>query len=538
MGEPSQVDGGYLEHRACLVAVAAILVRSWPARGARHEAALTVGGFLARVGLSKDEIGLLVEAVARAAGDSEARDRIRAAKDNAEHHGKSGRGFGFPALVKLVGDKAAHRIAHWLGYRDGQTVGETAAVNVPTPPPWPELPEQALHGLAGDVVRSLAPQTESDPVALLMQFLISFGNAIGRGPYYQVEADKHFTNLFAILVGQSSKSRKGTSAGRIRAIMEIADQDWAARCCQGGMSSGEGIIWCIRDPIWRLKKGERELEDPGVEDKRLLLDEREFYQALAVMRRDGNILSRVVRDAWDCRPRIASLTKHSPACATNPMISISGHITEDELTRELDRVGMANGYANRFLFACVRRARMLPHGGKLDREIVEQLGARTGRVLHAARRISAVTMTTATASAWERVYPALSEGQPGLLGAIIGRAEAQTIRLAVLYALLDGRDQIDLVHLEAAISVWEYCESSAKRIFGDLVGDPVADDILRALRKAGPNGMARTELHNLFGRHRGGASIGAALGTLLGSGKVRCERRKGAGRTSEIWIAC
>ena len=536
MGEPSQVDGRYLEHRACLVAVAAMLVRSWPAQGSRHEAALTVGGFLARAGLTKDEIALVVEAVARAAGDSEAKDRVRAAKDNAEHHEKTGHGFGLPALVKLTGDKAAHRIADWLGYHE--PVICDGSLDVPREPPWPELPEQALHGLAGDVVRSLAPQTESDPVALLLQFLVSFGNAVGRGPYYQVEADKHFTNLFAIFVGQSSKSRKGTSAGRIRAIMEIADQEWAARCCQGGMSSGEGIIWCIRDPIWKLKKGERELEDPGVEDKRLLLDEREFYQALAVMRRDGNILSRVVRDAWDCRPRIASLTKHSPACTTDPMISISGHITEDELTRELDRVGMANGYANRFLFACVRRARILPHGGKLDGQIVEQLGARIGRALHAARRISAVTMSAATASAWERVYPALSEGQPGLLGAIIGRAEAQTIRLAVLYALLDGRDQIDLVHLEAAISVWEYCESSAKRIFGDLVGDPVADDILRALRKAGLDGMARTELHSLFGRHRAGASIGAALGTLLGSGKIRCERRKGAGRPSEIWIAC
>jgi hypothetical protein len=363
MGEPSQVDGNFLEHRVRLVAVATMLVRSWPGRGARHDAALTVGGFLARAGLTKDEIALVVEAVARAAGDSEARDRVRAATDNAEHHEKSGHGFGLPALVKLIGERAAHRIADWLGYCDSQPVSEIAAVNVPTSLPWPELPEQALHGLAGDIVRSLAPQTESDPVALLLQFLVSFGNAIGRGPYYQVEADKHFTNLFAILVGQSSKSRKGTSAGRIRAIMEIADQDWAARCCQGGMSSGEGVIWCIRDPIWKLKKGKRELDDPGVEDKRLLLDEREFYQALAVMRRDGNILSRVVRDAWDCRPRIASLTKNSPACATNPMISISGHITEDELTRELDRVGMANGYANRFLFACVRRARILPHGG-------------------------------------------------------------------------------------------------------------------------------------------------------------------------------
>jgi Protein of unknown function (DUF3987) len=499
---------------------------------------LTLGGFFARACLSQTEIALVVEAIARAAGDPELRDRIRVAKDNAEYHVKTGQGSGFPKLVDLIGYKAAHRIADWLGYHDRQEVRDDPPIKLPEPPPWPQLPEQALHGLAGDVVRLLAPQTESDPVALLLQFLISFGNAVGRGPHYKVEADRHFTNLFAVFVGQSSKSRKGTSAGRIREIMKIADQEWATHRCQGGMSSGEGVIWAIRDPIYKYKKGKRELEDIGIQDKRLLLDEREFFSALAVMKREGNILSRVIRDAWDGRDHLATLTKHSPACATEPMISISAHITEHELVRSLDHTSMANGYANRFLFVAVRRARVLPHGGNIDEAAVQKLGVATGRGLHVARRISRITMTAPAARAWEKVYPALAEGQPGLLGAIIGRAEAQTIRLAMLYALLDGRDQIDLVHLEAGISIWEYCESSAKRNFGDLVGDPVADDILRALRTAGPEGMARTEFHNLFGRHRAGASIGAALGNLLGAGKVRCERRKGAGRTTEIWIAC
>src|SRR5262245_29780719 len=84
--------------------------------------------------------------------------------------------------------------------------------------PWPTLGTAAFHGLAGDVVGTILPHTESDPVALLLQYLTSFGNALGRGPYYQVEADRHFANLFAILVGQSAKSRKGTSANRIRQI--------------------------------------------------------------------------------------------------------------------------------------------------------------------------------------------------------------------------------------------------------------------------------------------------------------------------------
>jgi hypothetical protein len=39
---------------------------------------------------------------------------------------------------------------------------------------------------------------------------------------------------------KTSKSRKGTSAGRIRAIFKVADPDWARERILGGMSSGEG----------------------------------------------------------------------------------------------------------------------------------------------------------------------------------------------------------------------------------------------------------------------------------------------------------
>ena len=66
---------------------------------------------------------------------------------------------------------------------------------------WPALGAAAYHGLAGEVVNTLLPQTEADPVALLLQYLAYFGNAVGRGPHYQVENDKHFANLFAAAGG-------------------------------------------------------------------------------------------------------------------------------------------------------------------------------------------------------------------------------------------------------------------------------------------------------------------------------------------------
>jgi len=399
------------------------------------------------------------------------------------------------------------------------------------------LEPAAYHGLAGEVVARILPHTESCEAALLLQYHTYFGNAIGRGPYYLVEQTKHFTNLFDVLVGQSSKSRKGTSAERIRAVLNIAEPDWARERIVGGMSSGEGLIYDVRDEVYGMKNGKQELIDEGIDDKRLLLDEREFFQALTVLKREGNTLSRVVRDAWDCREHIGSLTKRDRTKATKPHISITGHITVDELRQSLDHTSMANGYANRYLFVLVHRSKLLPHGSPQDAAITGLLGEKTREAIAAARGIGRVTMTEAAARHWSNIYIALSKGAPGLLGAITNRAEAQTIRLALIYALLDRANQIDVVHLEAALAVWRYCEASARHIFGDTVGDPTADAILRALRSAGKNGMSRTDISNLFSRNATASKIAAALSTLLQMGLARCASKPSrGGRPIEMWF--
>jgi hypothetical protein len=270
-----------------------------------------------------------------------------------------------------------------------------------------------------------------------------------------------------------------------------------------------------------------------------MIVEPEFAATLAVMQRPGNTVSHLIRQAWDGN-KLNSLTKNDPACATDPHISIVGHVTDEDLRANLDSTSMANGYANRFLFARVRRVRDLPHGGSLDDKTVLKLGESTKAALDRARTVGRVCMTPEAACHWERVYHSLSEGQPGLLGAVIGRAEAQTVRLALLYALLDETPVsspnslnshtagvfIKIEHLRAALAVWEYCETSARQIFGDLCGNPIADAILRSLRQAGVAGMTRRKIsEELFQRHRSSEQIQFALDLLTESGKARSEKR-------------
>ena len=187
---------------------------------------------------------------------------------------------------------------------------------------------------------------------------------------------------------------------------------------------------------------------------------------------------------------------------------------------------------------CVKRSKALPFGGgMLDADLLAEVGSRLTMAAVQARTRSAVGMTASARDIWASVYPTISEGMPGLFGAVTARSEAQCIRLALIYALLDGAGAIDDPHLLAALAVWERASTSARFIFGSALGDAVADEILRALRVAGARGMTRTEISHLFRRHKSAEQIGAALDLLTKRSLVCVDRQPTDGRTSEIWRA-
>jgi hypothetical protein len=449
-------------------------------------------------------------------------------------------------LVMEWGNKDVTAAAAWLRAMLGGT--GSAEPNRPGTPDdgghhetWPCMDDEAYHGIAGEFVRTISPHSEADPVALLIQFLICFGSIIGRCRYYQVESDWHHANLFAALIGQTSRGRKGTSLNRVMAIARGADLQWVDNNVKGGLSSGEGLINVVRDPCWKWDKDKNvDVEiDRGVRDKRLLIVEPEFAGVLAVMARGGNTISHLVRKAWD-GGKLATMTRTMPLTATGAHISVIGHITRDELRTHLTRTDMANGFANRFLFALIRRSRELPFGGDLTDSQIQHLGEElkhivesiTGDIAPALR----LTMTEEARALWQQLYANLTTEQPGLLGALTARAEAQVIRLALIYALLDKQTRIDVPHLKAGLAVWEYCEASTAHIFGTAIGDEMADEILRGL-VASRSGMTRTMIYALFAGHRSHARISAALALLQEKRLARMTRQHTGGRPVETWFA-
>lgn len=396
-------------------------------------------------------------------------------------------------------------------------------------PPKP-LGDAAFYGLAGEIVREIEPHSEADPAAIMGQFLAAVGSAVGRGPGFTVEADRHRCNLFVAIVGDTASARKGSSWGQAKRLVEAADPSWGDRIVTGA-SSGEGLIWEVRDDTGT---------DGGVVDKRLLVIEPELASVLDRMRRDGNTLSAVLRQAWD-GGKLDTLVKNNRATATDAHAGLIGHITVEELRPKLSATEQANGFANRFIWLYARRSKELPFGGEPESVEWDPYVKRLRDALRSGSAAGSLDMDSEARALWKEEYAQLSAGRVGRLGAVTARGPAQVRRLAVIYALLDGASGstpiVTAGHLRAALTLWKYSCESAAFIFGDALGDPTADRVLADLRDAAPAGRSREELRRLFGGHAIAAKLDRVLPNLEERGLIRKERQATEGRAKTVYYS-
>lgn len=394
---------------------------------------------------------------------------------------------------------------------------------------WPSpLSKDAYHGVVGEFVRAIAPHTEGDPAAVLIQTLACMGNAMGRLPHFMVEDTRHGTNINVALVGATSGARKGTSLDRAYRFTALADPGWdAINNGEGGLSSPEGLVHAVRDPSG--SGGPK--SDPGVVDKRLLAAMGEFGETLSKMKREANPLGAMIRSAWDGKTlRIRTRTK--PLIATGAHVSVIGHITEVELDALLGQTDIFNGFGNRFLWAVAKRANTLPHGGSLRvDDLTEQIKQADKALRFAWKEDRRIDFDRAAAKIWPDLYAELGRSADGKLGAITDRAEPQVRRLALIYAVLDLSPRVKPVHLRAAVEVWRYCEDSAAYLFSDAPTTPLEVRVERLLLKV--DGWISKSMISRRLKSPTSYQLDAALAALASRDRVEVQRVKTAGRPRE-----
>jgi hypothetical protein len=293
-----------------------------------------------------------------------------------------------------------------------------------------------------------------------------------------------------------------------------------------GLSSGEGLIWAVRDPNG---------QDPGISDQRLLVIESEFSSVLKSSAREISTLSPTLRSAWDGRP-LAILTRTAPARATQAHIALIGHITQAELRRHTTTIELANGYLNRILLIACRRQRLLPEGGHHDPLHGTGLTRLLAQALKHAQTAGQIRLDDDARELWHRAYQQLAEPHPGIVGQITARAEAHTIRLALIYALADGAKLIGPPHLTAALRLHDYAARSAAWALTGATGQPLAEQVHAALT-ATPAGLTRSQISDTLKHNQPTGRLDDALRALQAAGRATVTQIATGGRPAQLWTA-
>jgi hypothetical protein len=399
---------------------------------------------------------------------------------------------------------------------------------------WPVLSKQAVSSVSivEDIIDAATANNEVDPVSFLMTLLSGFGASVGSNPHIRIADTLHPPRISTILVGGSSRARKGTSTATILRLLKMAEDEAKLEplvITNGPLSSGEGLINAVRDPNPDAKP-----PDVGINDKRLWCIEEEFASVLNVSKRVGNTLSTILRSAWD-GGKINPLTRHQTICATNPHICILGHITIHELKIVLNNTEVFNGFANRFLWACVQRKQTIPFPSSIDETIMNHLAKEMGNIILQSRKLRELKFNKNAHELWQEKYPEISEDLPGFLGAITARSEAHTMRLSLVLALLDGKTEIEQKHLEGALAISEYNINSCKFLFGGIPVDRDVEKIIQAL-EVGPK--TTTELHSLFSGHMKSDMLRELLNQLQTNRRIKGQKfggGQGMGKAGTKW---
>jgi putative DNA primase/helicase len=339
---------------------------------------------------------------------------------------------------------------------------------------------------------------------------------VGRGIYQRIGDATIHCRPFVLIVGKSGKARKGTAESTVREVFRRAcgfirqqrDSDERLRIHAGGLSTGEGVAWAVRDPKEADDNGKG--GDVGISDKRLLVIEAEFDNLLSQLRRENNTLSATIRNLFDGRD-LEPLTKTSQTRASKPHICIIGHITGHELREKSTENDAANGLMNRFMLLYVYRPKLVALPEPTPEERLNALAIRiatavltaTDGDLHASNTREVAMSDTARAM-WVQSYPKLTRDRDGKGGSLLARSEVYARMLAMIFASMDGRQNIEVCDLQAAVAWVEYWHDSITYVFNCADEESGLDEFTAKVLAAVTErpGITLTELQAVWSRKR------------------------------------
>lgn len=416
----------------------------------------------------------------------------------------------------------------------------------------PKPGRACLYGLLGRIAEAGSATTEANPYAIALNALVYLSAGIGRGPYLPVGNTWHHGNLFALHIGRSGRGRKGDAASLIHRIDKAVrerGQPEAVQVWRSGLSTREGLVKLIHDGY---TEGKNEVQP--INDKRLCVFESEFVNVLHQGKRDGNTLSAALRDAWD-GVSIKPATKAATVGVTDPHIGIMGAVTPSELRACMASRELTNGFANRFVMIFAERGRMVPFPEATPQHEVEALAGEVTAVFRFAgaerwvdKDVQRIGMSAEARTLYEHLYRSELNSEIGgpAVAPLLERRAPVLLRIALILALTDHRNEIDADHIRAAHAWVRYWVETVLFVFAEAADEEASREVsataarivefLKSRGKASRKDITR----DCFKGHAKKDQLDAALDELLGSSPPAIEietvpRASGSGSPTKFY---
>ena len=425
----------------------------------------------------------------------------------------------------------------------------------------PTIPENPFPPRLKHAVEIACYQTEAHPMAVALHYIIYFSSHIGQQRYIYVGNERHYLNVYAILIGRSGKV-KGTADSQVRIIEKKATDllinkyNYTPPRKISGLSTGEGLIESIKDP------GDSDENDVSRLDKRISITESEYANVLTQDQRGGNTLSVVLRDAYDGKT-LSNITV-TARIASNPQINIIGHITPGELKNHKSFfLQSANGALNRNLIFFARREQTFSIPRQYTPEETKKLSEWLAECIYRARdktlsdnyqdenQGKEIVVSDAAKAVIDSEYhyrEADQDAMPELLANMVARHRVFIWRLSAILALLDGTDTVEAEHVHQAYKWLDYSLASIRYILSTAVQEAEQDRIMNLAAKIynflqkynDGQGASSTEINKkLLSGNTRSADITSALQSLIECTPQKIEKhqiiKKGRGKNKTVF---
>ncbi len=357
---------------------------------------------------------------------------------------------------------------------------EDVELAMPAVQAFPHEPDPvAFDGLAGEAVRSLEHLTSASSIGMLMSLLAAWGGLFGVRTNYHGEQP---SVLFAVLIGETGRARKGTTTSAVWSALNhalasgfvsipISANRW------DGLASGEALVRILFEA-----KG-----NDGTKPVYGLIVEEEFERLLRRMRSSEgyqSTLDTYLRQVFDAR-MIQHITATKTLRVHPPYgVSILGNVTRETLRQNVSPDMARSGFANRFLWCPIQERDVAVAGSapwhfndEVSRSLIDARGAWVG---------GQTVELEGSALGLLNEYGAYLRDLPGMVGAMGARLHVIASRIALVHAVLDRAQLIGRQFVDRAIALTEYIREGFQWSFRDDLGDEDANALYSAILAATP----------------------------------------------------